>query len=183
MKKLAIVAAIVCAATFANAAAVDWSASKVYDAVETLAQGKNVAANGWLGYVIMEADYSKVTSDLAAGNTSSLTSKAVGPQKATTNKGAFNTSAASGNVASGEQSFYLIVLNSTTLAGATSYAASAKTTVTVDSSLDTLIAFGSMESATKNVSDWTTMSAVPEPTSGLLMLLGVAGLALRRRRA
>lgn len=29
--------------------------------------------------------------------------------------------------------------------------------------------------------DWT--SAVPEPTSGLLMLLGMAGLALRRRRA
>ena len=30
---------------------------------------------------------------------------------------------------------------------------------------------------------WQTMSNVPEPTSGLLLLLGVAGLALRRRRA
>ena len=31
-------------------------------------------------------------------------------------------------------------------------------------------------------SDWQTM-AVPEPTSGLLMLLGMAGLALKRKRA
>ncbi len=182
MKKLVLVAAIVCAATFVQAAAVDWSASKVYDAVETAAQGKNVAGSGWLGYVIMEADYATVTADLAAGKTSTLTSKAVGPVKNTTSKGAFNTSTASGSVASGEQSFYLIVLNSDTLAGATGYASSAKTTVTVDSSLDTLIAFGSMESATKSTASWTAVAA-PEPTSGLLMLLGIAGLALKRKRA
>ena len=30
---------------------------------------------------------------------------------------------------------------------------------------------------------WTSTAAVPEPTSGLLMLVGLAGLALRRRRA
>lgn len=30
---------------------------------------------------------------------------------------------------------------------------------------------------------WYTTEAVPEPTSGLLMLLGMAGLALRRKRA
>ena len=30
---------------------------------------------------------------------------------------------------------------------------------------------------------WTSASSVPEPTSGLLMLVGLAGLALRRRRA
>ena len=36
-----------------------------------------------------------------------------------------------------------------------------------------------------NTSAWTPVggSPVPEPTSGLLMILGMAGLALRRRRA
>ena len=37
--------------------------------------------------------------------------------------------------------------------------------------------------AAKN-GDWTVnVASVPEPTSGLLLLLGVAGMALRRRRA
>ena len=31
--------------------------------------------------------------------------------------------------------------------------------------------------------DWQNLEAVPEPTSGLLLLIGMAGLALRRKRA
>jgi hypothetical protein len=37
-----------------------------------------------------------------------------------------------------------------------------------------------MANATKAVDSWTAMA--PEPTSGLLLLIGCAGLALRRRR-
>ena len=42
---------------------------------------------------------------------------------------------------------------------------------------------GDLKLATAIPAGWTVTGAVPEPTSGLLMLLGMAGLALRRRRA
>lgn len=41
---------------------------------------------------------------------------------------------------------------------------------------------GAATAATGGVRDWQA-AAVPEPTSGLLLLMGMAGLALRRRRA
>ena len=42
------------------------------------------------------------------------------------------------------------------------------------------VGFGNMATATQAAGAW---AAVPEPTSGLLMLLGMAGLALKRKRA
>ena len=44
-------------------------------------------------------------------------------------------------------------------------------------------AFGTKTSITQATLSGGSWTAVPEPTSGLLMLLGMAGLALRRRRA
>lgn len=41
---------------------------------------------------------------------------------------------------------------------------------------------GNLISTPGSASGWQTAAAVPEPTSGLLMLVGLAGLALRRRR-
>ena len=51
---------------------------------------------------------------------------------------------------------------------------------TPDSTTTNIATFGVSNSATQNASNWT---AAPEPTSGLLMLLGIAGLALRRKCA
>lgn len=42
------------------------------------------------------------------------------------------------------------------------------------------ITFGNMTTATQDPGNW---QSIPEPTSGLLLLLGMAGLALKRKRA
>ncbi len=69
--------------------------------------------------------------------------------------------------------FFVIEDNGKSFTSATkSVAAQATSTVT--------IGFANMASQTQNASNWQT---VPEPTSGLLMLLGLAGLALKRKRA
>ena len=182
IKSIIVSAMVAGAAMFANAAAVDWTASAVLDPVATAAAGKNTGANGWLGYLIMASDLSTITADLANGDTSSLLAKAIGATKTTTAKGAFTASTAVGDIAAGSQEFYMIVLNAGSAAEAKSFYVSNKATADVDASLDTEIKFGSQAANSKLASNWTAIG-VPEPTSGLLMLVGLAGLALRRRRA
>ena len=81
---------------------------------------------------------------------------------------------------------YMVVFNADTIAGATEYLVSGAKSATVKANgANITLAFGSMAgTTTANTflnSSWT--AAVPEPTSGLLMLVGLGALALRRRRA
>lgn len=63
--------------------------------------------------------------------------------------------------------------------GDLTFTSALKTSVAQATAVPTL-GFGNMASATQNASNW---QSVPEPTSGLLVLLGMAGLALKRKRA
>ena len=48
---------------------------------------------------------------------------------------------------------------------------------------DVAFTYSMFSDANSQTGGWTKASAVPEPTSGLLLLLGIAGLALKRKRA
>lgn len=67
-----------------------------------------------------------------------------------------------------------VVANGTATAKGISFGSQAPTTGNTSKAINT--------SGTAEIGTWNA-AAIPEPTSGLLMLLGMAGLALRRRRA
>ena len=82
-----------------------------------------------------------------------------------------------------DNSAYLLVFDTAEITDSSKYY------TTVVKSFDTLagtetasVAWAGQSSRISSVG-WTSVSDVPEPTSGLLMLVGLAGLALRRKRA
>ena len=76
---------------------------------------------------------------------------------------------------------YYVVLNASTTANATqAYISDTDVATTGGAGQAAQFAFDASDTAT--AANWTAVNA-PEPTSGLLLLLGMAGLALKRKRA
>ena len=172
MKKLITAAFAIVCATAVQAAAVSWGLEK--DSAKTF--------GGLTAYVINGSDYSTVAALLNAG----------GADVATDFNGyvidsvALNSRGAGGNNTAGVTGTTLawFIFADDKIQDGSSYS----TTGAMDVSAYT---FTPPESSPGDfsftVDSFTTRGApignVPEPTSGLLMLLGMAGLALRRRRA
>jgi len=180
MKKLIMAVAIVCAAVCANAAQYVWqtsATSKMYD-------GPNKALYTGTAYLFADAAptaMSTVFAALAAGNdvtklgaidTSSVSSGAIG-KKTSSPIDAGDSLTAFFVIVDGDNFF---VSSDVKVAGSDVGA----TTLTFSAKTASQAAF---KDASKGLDGSGWYSTVPEPTSGLLLLLGMAGLALRRRRA
>ena len=187
MKKLMIALAVVAMGVAANAASYTWKCSSAFfDGTGTT--GK--MADGTSVYLMFTSAYdqSALVSDFASGGIA--TDKAIAA--ATLSGGKFSESSATYETAL-DQTAYLVVvcgdrlfISTTADAG---YMAVGDGSIVFDSqayltrynnTANTLKA-DNLASAGYAGAGWYT--AVPEPTSGLLMLLGMAGLAIRRKRA
>ena len=175
MKKLIIAFMAMAMAVVANAASVKWTVGNVY-VPETTTKAEN-----YLVYFVSSSDYSlaNATADLEKGDASFVTTYGQASAKTgATGMASATITSTAGN--SETWTGYLVVFNAETAADATlAYITGEASKATGATGQTANLAFTS-NTASQSAANW---HAVPEPTSGLLMLVGLAGLALRRRRA
>lgn len=178
MKKIVIAVVAVCAAVVANAATVKWTASNIspsgsstsYYAVLVDATGSTWTAAD-VAQSLIAGNFSGTTLWAGAG-TYNDTKKIVAISSGT-------VTAPAGYDSNQELSYIGLLFDASSASAAQNYIA-----ITGDSPVaGQFSAQGLLSVASGSQSGKAWTAAVPEPTTGLLMLLGIAGLALRRRRA
>lgn len=177
MKKLIIAFAAVAMAAVASAATVKWTGSNIYEMGSTTTK-----ATGYLVYFVSSADYALASAqtDLAAQKTDFVSSYGQASATTTSGVGTSTITTSAGN--SESWTGYLVVFNASTVDAATyAYLTSEVTKATGTNGQAANLMFSS-NTGTQTASNWYSVS-VPEPTSGLMLILGVAGLALKRKRA
>ena len=183
MKKLIVMAAVVVAAIATNAATVNWGSGTI-----KLPSGANAKATVTASLFVVDATtYATYAAYTDATALSDAVNAAYGSVTPTATKTSTTKSIATisyGDDYSAGDSVYAVLLYTTT-ENEIAYWMGNYGTVTLESAQD--IDLGQLANLMggaggSTATAWST-AAVPEPTSGLLMLLGMAGLALRRRRA
>ena len=182
MKKLMFIA-VAALAFCANAATCEWDVDTIND------PSSGSASTGFLVYFFdanaTGTSISDANTALASKNVSTITTfLSNGWQGDDTDDG--YSSGGTADVFGNSQDIdgYLVIFNASTVAGADyAFVSDTETGTTGGIGQSASISFGDID-ATATLANWTKISGdVPEPTSGLLLVLGGAMLALRRRRA
>ena len=192
MKKLVLALSAIGAAVSLQAASVTWGSGKLFTAAGTEGGFSSTAIKGAASaylFTLSASEYDAFLADYtASGNMSKVyeaykgsldSATASGTTKSLTSASSLTTDASVGDTVYGAliyvyhdetlgKDFYIANIGSGTVGS--------EAGITV-ANLGTIYLGGSNTTATGG---W---QAVPEPTSGLLLLLGVAGLALKRKRA
>ena len=184
MKKLMLALAAGVLAVSANAASINWTATKgyLYDG------GDSTKVTSGTAYLVL-ASYSQgdLVSAFAAANGDAATTLASITTLGTGDIGS-NARIATGTGSTTSTSavdVYFVVFNDDKM-----YISGTATSEYDGLQQEHTVGFATMTASSKQTFQATDgysgagwYSAVPEPTSGLLLLLGVAGLALKRKRA
>jgi len=189
MKKIMFtLAAVACAATM-QAAQFTWAFSQVREGWDD----NTVKADGTaylflVGSEVTEASIASAISSAAdtTALASTLAGKAIDTQAVTAGAGGGESPA--GITATAPADLFFVVIS-----GDNVYQSAATTITSIETLGYTEVAFGSQKTASSAASAWSTVGGstpptppgpgpVPEPTSGLLLLVGGAMLALRRKQ-
>ena len=188
MKKLMIALAAVAMGIAANAASWDWSCSsgRIFDGTGESTYSSTVGQTAYLMFTSVMTQTDLVAGFQGAGSASAFSStvadKAI--KTATLSSAArIDMISVTADVTSDQTAYFVVFAND-------------KMYVSSEAAADYLtVGTGAISFASQSTPSKLTLDAsagysaagwyqsVPEPTSGLLMLLGMAGLALRRRRA
>jgi hypothetical protein len=169
MKKLVVLLVVATAAIITQAATIKWNSGVVYavnadGSWDTSTKGKDAAGTYTFIATLFDSDGTTQLEQMA--NTGWSLSKA---------SGTF-----SGDYENGKTYYVALEMTYTTAAGSQTFLNTAAVEYNMPGTGSGVPNFTSLGVIDTGATQFT---AVPEPTSGLLMLVGLAGLALRRRRA
>ena len=182
MKKIMFtLAAVACAATM-QAAQFEWSFSNVRDGWNS---GDNkVGGTAYLFLVGGDVTEASIASTISGAADATALTTALGGKAIDTKSveaGAGGGLTAEGISATAPASLFFVVVS-----GDNAYQSGAMSLDSIQTIGSTEAIFGSQKSATQAAANWKTVGGgggdVPEPTSGLLLLVGGAMLALRRKQ-
>lgn len=191
MKKLLIAFAAIATTIGVNAATMNWGADYTYASGGTGEAGVSRGTSDEYLALVFDAavtEYSVAQALYAANDGAGLADLAVGSTKVSADDAGYFNATANFQGSTGDTiSAYVAIFDASTVAAASNmYLSEVQSAVIPTSGVAGSFTFGDSGDmiAMASSSAWTAASSsVPEPTSGLLLLIGMAGLALKRKRA